>query len=110
MRKINLRDTFAFARLIKEIGIKDEFLEMTEKANGYASLNQLGYDTIFNIIAVATEKKSEDRIYEWLSGPFEKPSDDVANMPLDEIIQGFKTILNMRGIKAFLLSASKLIT
>lgn len=87
MRKLNTGDLFKVARMIKDMGMKEELKTFTEKIDKNADQEKVGIDLLMLIFSKVTETKSEKLIYEFLSGPFEMMAEDVEKMDLFEMIE-----------------------
>lgn len=79
MRKLQSRDIFSAARLISEIGIKDDFIALAEKAKTTGKIDA-GYDLLFVILERVTTSKAEKSFYEFLAGILETEPEEVAQM------------------------------
>lgn len=50
MRKLNTSDVFSLARLIKEIGIKEDIKKLSTSVNENTDVKEAGFDLIFTVI------------------------------------------------------------
>lgn len=109
MRKINLEDTFKFARMIKEANltndIKDAYL--AGKKEG-ADEEEVGVTAFMNILCSCSDKKVEVQLYDLLAGITEKTADMVKVQSLDATVSDLKKICEENNITNFLKSASRL--
>lgn len=106
MRKLKSSDLFAFARCIKNIGIKEEIQKVAKESNTVGDIWEKGFDLIYSLFEKAIEKKSEGFIYEFLSGPFEMTSEEVENMDLLEMMEGVSQLADFKTWKAFFTTAA----
>lgn len=108
MRKLVASDIMSFCRCIKKIGVKDEIKKIAMSADSGKDAWNKGFELIYNIFDLATEKNGEANIYEFLSGPFEMPAEDVKNMELPEFITAVKKLATENNLMAFFGSATAL--
>lgn len=87
MRRIETRDVFACARLIKKANVKEELMLIAEKAKeGNVNNRELGVELVFGVLGGLSEIGAEKSAYEFLSGPLEMDADEIAKLkPLDLI-------------------------
>ena len=72
MRKLKTTDIPAFCRCIKRIGVKEEIKKIAKSADKLNDAWSQGFDLLWNIFDLATEKEGETHLYEFLAGPLEK--------------------------------------
>lgn len=100
MRKANTNDLFNIARLVNELGLKDDFFEAQK---GKEDLEKIGYEFVFAILSKATTKASQEKIYQVLCEPFEMTVEEVGLLDIDVLIENclscfnFKTVVNFIG-------------
>ena len=65
MRKLNTSDVFAFARIVKASGMREELKKILKDvaASEEKDLEDVGMDTILAILEALSEKQSEAAIY-----------------------------------------------
>lgn len=105
MRKLQTRDIFELARVVKKVDLKEELKEIaikTNKDNEGADEYSLGFDFIFGVIEKFIEKESENAIYEFLSGPFECTPEEVEKIDPFDLVQGIFEIASIEKWKSFL--------
>ena len=105
MRKLKTSDLFELARCINKIGLKDEIKKIAMKANNVNDIAENGFEIIFGLIEVASAKKAEKPIYEFLSKPFEMSMEEVENLELAEFIKGLTDIADINTWKTFFKTA-----
>ncbi len=108
MRKLETRDIFSFIRLIKEVNLKEEFKKIASMSTN-ATAEEVGFDMLFIIFDKLAEENSEQKLYEFLSGPFEMEAEEVAQLELFDLLEGLQACADWSKWKAFLKSASRLI-
>ena len=108
MRKLQTKDIFAFCRCIKSIGIKDEINKLCKDADNINDIWDKGFELVYSIFEAASEKKSEASIYEFLSGPFEMPVEDIQEMELDKFFDLVKQLAAENNLVNFFKNASAL--
>lgn len=106
MRKLKTADIPAFCRGIKQLGLKDQIKEIAEKSNTAKDVWSFGFDFLWNLFDVATEKHGETVIYEFLSGPFEMTPEEVADLDLDVLITNLKQLAQENNLTGFFKSAA----
>lgn len=107
MRKLVTKDLFEFCRCIRKIGIKEEVKKIGLEANNIKDISERGFEMIYTIFEIATEKKAEKEIYKFLSGPFEKTAEEIENMELTELAEGIEDIADVKTWKLFFENAAK---
>jgi hypothetical protein len=90
MRKLMATDIFAFCRVVNAIGIKDEVKKIAMKANSVKDIadnqEELGFELLFTVFEKATQKKSENELFNFFAGIFEMPVEEVKELdPVDFI-------------------------
>lgn len=96
-RKANVGDLFNVARVLNELDVKSDIVSICE---GTGTIQEKGFDVIFNILNKASQKDVEKRIYDVLSGPFEMTAQEVEKVDIDTLIQlceqcfTLKTLIN----------------
>lgn len=102
MRKLNTSDVFAFTRLVKEIGLKEEIKNITAKVAEETDVKALGIDIIFTLIEKFSEVNSENALYEFLSRPLEISEEEVGTMDLFDLVEKIMQIADVEKWKTFL--------
>lgn len=102
MRKLNTSDVFAFIRLVKEIGLKEEIKNITAKVAEETDVKALGIDIIFTLIEKFSEVNSENALYEFLSRPLEISKEEVGTMDLFDLVEKIMQIADVEKWKTFL--------
>lgn len=108
MRKLKTSDIPAFCRCLKNIGIKDEIRAIAEKSSNVKDAWGKGFDLIYNIFDLATEKSGEQELYIFLSGPLEMTAQEVADLELDKFMELIKQFAAENNLAAFFKSAAAL--
>lgn len=110
MRALNNSDLFAFVRLVKKAKITDKIKELTLSINNINEINteSFGYDVMFTIIEAAAEKESEQAVYEFLAGPLEMTTEELALADPVETIEKVMQIADVEKWKTFFTSAANL--
>lgn len=102
MRKLNTSDVFSLARLIKEIGIKEDIKKLSTSVNENTDIKEAGFDLIFTVIEKFAEKNSEPALYNFLSGPLEIDPEEVGKVELFTLVENILEIADIEKWKAFL--------
>ena len=108
MRKLKTTDIPAFCRCLKNIGIKDEIQKIAKEANNAKDIWDKGFDLVWSIFDIATEKKGEKHLYEFLAGVFEVTPKELEDMALAEFLGGLKQIAEENDLVSFFKSAEVL--
>ena len=108
MRKLKTSDIPVLSRCLKKLGIKDQFRELALKSDNTADLWSNGFDFMWNLFDVATEKSGEHAIYEFLSGPFEMTPKQVADLDLDILIEHMQRLVKENNLGTFFNIAARL--
>ena len=113
MRKLNFHDVFMFSRVLKKVGIKDELVELVtvlnDKANN-VSQTTLGAKLILSVYANCGDEAAEKAFFEFLSGPTEISTPDLANMDITSarnLIAELVMSIDIEEWKAFFISAAQ---
>jgi len=83
MRKLKTSDIPAFCRTLKAIGIKEEVKAIAMEASNAAEAWDRGFDLIWGVFDLATEKTGEIELYRFLAPLFESTPEALADLPLD---------------------------
>lgn len=102
MRKLQTQDVFNTLRLIKKANLREEIKPLLKMAgSGELNVEEVGIEGILSLIEIMTEKKSEQAIYEVLSGPFEKSPKEIEEMDLILLIEQIETLTKENDLKRF---------
>ena len=109
MRKINTADVFKFARIIKETKmqctIRDAYIAGKKED---ANQEEIGLNTMLEIICACADTKIESKIYDLLAGILEKTEDMIKNQSMETTISDIEHIFLENEIGNFLKSAFRL--
>lgn len=110
MRNLQTRDMFNAVRLIKNLNLKEDVRGVILNATNTedSSKDNAGIDLLFVILDKACEKNTEDKIYEFLSGPFECTPEDVAQLDIIDLFENLKQVASIDKWKSFLSKAVQL--
>lgn len=108
MRKLKTSDIPALCRCLKNIGIKDEIKSIANKSTGVKDAWAMGFDLLYNIFDLATEKKGETELYKFLAGPLEMTPEQVENLDFDVLLPILKQLAAENNLAAFFKSAAPL--
>lgn len=101
MRKLKTSDIPAFCRCLKNIGIKDKIKEISQSSDTVADAWNKGFDLLWNIFDIATEKKAEIHIYEFLALPFEMSAEKIADLELGKFFDLCEQLAKENDLKGF---------
>ena len=108
MRKLITKDVPAFCRVVKKLGIKEEFKRIAQDADTVGDLWGKGFELIWSVFDLATEAAGEDVLYAFLAGPFEMPAEVVGELPLAELYDNLRYIADDPALLLFFKLAAKL--
>lgn len=98
-RKANLRDLFKLSRLIDNLDMKENIIEIYENKN---SIKEKGFDFIFFVLSKVTEENTEKMLYEVLSGPFEMDPEKIGDIDLDNLVSLFEECFTLKTVINFI--------
>lgn len=104
----NINDVFLSGA---DVSKDDEDLKAAEEAvkkEAEKAQEEIGADTIMQIICACSDKKAEYQIYDLLAGITEKTAETIKNQPLKVTVSDIKEIIRENDIVNFWESASKL--
>lgn len=101
MRKLNTGDLFVFSRMVRKIGLKDKIKEVAMNADNVKDIASNGFEIMFTLFEVATEKNAESEIYKFLASPFECTEKEIKEMPITELLEKFNEIADIKTMKLF---------
>lgn len=91
MRELLTSDLFAALRLVKELGIRDEMKKMAAAIQGgkvtKATQTEVGMELIMEVLANCGSPSAERAFYDFISGPTEKPAEELKAMPLTDFAE-----------------------
>ncbi len=126
MRKLIASDVFAALRVVSAVEDKTDVKEIVKKivkeAEAEAEENDdedaekkndefiksVGVGAIMKLVEMASGKKAEAKIYEFLAGPLEMQPEDVKTLPIPDFIENVKTIARENDLSSFFDSVLKL--
>lgn len=108
MRKLKTTDIPAFCRCLKKIGVKDQIQAISKEADSARDMWDKGFDLIWGIFDLATEANGENALYEFLAGPFEMQSWEVADLDFEILFANLKQLAEENNLAVFFKSAAKL--
>lgn len=126
MRKLIASDVFAALRVVSAVEDKTDVKEIVKKivkeAEAEAEENDdedaekkndefiksVGVGAILKLVEMASGKKAEAKIYEFLAGPLEMQPEDVKALPIPDFIENIKTIASENDLSSFFDSVLKL--
>lgn len=104
MRKIQTRDVFVLARIIKTAQVKEKLAVVLK---GGKPDNEVGLDAVMVILEACGSTDVENSFYELIGGIAEMQPDSVKELPISELIDIFKKMADENDLKAFFMTASK---
>lgn len=107
MRNLQASDLFGFCRLIRDIGLKEEVKKIAKSYNEENSWD-MGYEMMYAVFEKAISEKTENAVYEFLSGIMEMESGEIARMDPMELIESILKVASPEKWKEFFTRAAKL--
>lgn len=107
MRNLQTKDIFSMSRLIMSLNLKEELKKITVDKN--SDINSVGYEVFFTVLGKCTDESAEKKVYEFLSGPLEVKTEEVASMDPLDLAEKVMEVASMDKWKLFLSKASQLI-
>ena len=103
MRKLNTSDVFAFARIVKASGMREELKTIIRDISGRENwdVEEIGMDSVLAILEALAEKRSEAAICEMLAGPFEMSAEDVRTLELPQLAECIRQLISENDLKSF---------
>ena len=101
MRKLKTADIPVLCRCVKRLGMKDKIREIAQAADNIQDVWGFGFDFIWDLFDIATEKAGEEELYKFLSGPFEMTPEEVRDLDLDILITNIQRLVNENDLKGF---------
>lgn len=107
MRALNTADVFAAVRIIRASGMREELKQLIRRAlESDSPAESVGIEGFLIIAEAMAEKKSEQAIYEFFSGPFELEPEGVAALSINQLLENITELLKGCNLKSFFKSVS----
>lgn len=111
MRTLNTADIFTALRILNETGLKEQLTTVVIKAKEEnQEVESVGKEVTLKLFEFLLEQKTERKLYEFLSAPFEVTPEDVEKMPIDKLIENLEELSKISNFQSFFTSLSKLTT
>lgn len=114
MRKLNTQDLFNFTKVMKAANLKEELQplfikgeEIKKKASeakttvSEKDINKIGIEVILTIIEASGNAGVEDKVYKFLSGPFQMDQKTIAALSLDSLFEKCKQLSSENNLTSF---------
>lgn len=101
MRKLNTTDVFAFCRCLKKIGIKEEIKAIAQKSDNLKDTFNFGFEFLYNIFDLATEKNGEQALYDFFALPFEMSPEEVQKLEISALFSMLKQLAEENNLINF---------
>lgn len=111
MRKLKTADVFAFARVIRASGVREDLTAFIHRLaiEGNPDREKVGIDTILMIVEALVDRKSEAAIYEALAPIMELTPKEVEDMPPSDLFSALKQIATENDLESFFDSVSRIL-
>ena len=114
MRKLNIKDAFTLARIIKKADIKEEIADFANriavKKNGKdetVNTEAVGLEFVITLITSLSNKETEQEFYSLLADiRGDITADEVSKLSIPEVLSDVKKIIRENDIKSFFTSLS----
>lgn len=116
MRKLNIKDAFTLARIIKKADIKEEIADFANRIavkknskDEMVNTEAVGLEFVITLITSLSNKETEQEFYSLLADiRGDITADDVSELSIPEVLDNIKTIIRENDIKSFFTSLSAL--
>lgn len=116
MRKLNIKDAFTLARIIKSADIKEEIADFANriavKKHGKdetVNTEAVGLEFVITLLTSLSNKETEQEFYSLLADiRGDITADDVSKLSIPEVLDNVKAIIRENDIKSFFTSLSAL--
>lgn len=116
MRKLNIKDAFTLARIIKKADIKEEISDFANriavKKNGKdetVNTEAVGLEFVITLLTSLSNKETEQEFYSLLADiRGDITADEVSKLSIPEVLGDVKKIIKENDIKSFFTSLSAL--
>jgi hypothetical protein len=101
MRKLKTSDIPILCRCLKKLGLKDKIRDIAKAADNIQDVWGFGFDFIWDLFDIATEKEGEAALYEFLAGPFEMTPKEVSDLDLDVLMANIQQLVRENNLGTF---------
>ena len=101
MRKLKTSDIPVLCRCLKKLGLKDKIRDIAKAADNIQDVWSFGFDFIWDLFDIATEKEGEAALYEFLAGPFEMTPKEVSDLDLDVLMANIQQLVRENNLGTF---------
>lgn len=116
MRKLNIKDAFSLARIIKKADIKEEIADFTNRIavkknskDETVNTEAVGLEFVVTLLSSLSSKEIEQEFYSMLADIRDDiTADEVSKLSIPEVLDNVKTIIRENDIKSFFTSLSAL--
>lgn len=113
MRKLNIKDAFTLARIIKKADIKEEIADFANciavKKNSKdetVNTEAVGLEFVITLLTSLSNKETEQEFYSLLADiRGDITADDVSKLSIPEVLDNVKAIIRENDVKSFFTSA-----
>lgn len=110
-RKLLLKDAAAMAQIINKMDIKKDMTQLIQDVvNGEKGKEELGVNLIFMLIEGACKKGVIEDLYSFIGSVIEIPGEEVAELPLEDLIEKLKEVADAESWTSFFKTAVQSIT
>jgi len=109
MRKLQAHDIFAFGRVVKEIGLKEELKSICMNSNNIQDVYESGFELLFTLFEKATTDKAENELLKFFADIFEEEVDSVKTSDPVEFLDKLMEVAEPKKWRDFFTRAASLI-
>lgn len=116
MRKLNIKDAFTLARIIKKADIKEEIADFANRIaiknnskDETVNTEAVGLEFVITLLTSLATKETEQEFYSMLADiRGDITADDVSKLSIPEVLDNVKAIIRENDVKSFFTSLSAL--
>lgn len=109
MRKLQTHDIFAFGRVVKEIGIKDDLKNICMNSNNISDVYESGFELLFTLFEKATTDRAENALLKFFADIFEEDVDSVKTSDPVEFLDKLVEVAEPQKWRDFFIRVASLI-
>lgn len=105
-RKLLVKDTAAMAQIINKMDIREDMTQLIiDVTSGEKGGEELGVNLIFMLIEGACKKGVIEDLYSFIGSVIEIPGEEVAELPLEDLIEKLKEVADAESWTSFFKTA-----
>ena len=105
-RKLLVKDTAAMAQIINKMDLREDMTQLIiDVTSGEKGGEELGVNLIFMLIEGACKKGVIEDLYSFIGSVIEIPGEEVAELPLEDLIEKLKEVADAESWTSFFKTA-----